>query len=151
MGNETLPDTARDEILSLYDEIQDVLEVDDSSGENDFLTYVAKRLHHILFFRLEETLTGPEVWESDVDVPEGPLFEMYSEEGDDAVFSMLMHLREDVVARNVVADFLQQGIDQVGNAHPEVYDIEPQIAIADWVNEHICLPQGWEPFLLEEI
>lgn len=148
MSNETLPDTARDELMALYDEAQ--AELENSSDDNDFLHHVVKTLHQILFFRMNNLMDTADVWD-DVDEDEPQGFEMYTDEGDAAVAEMLRRIQGDVTSRSVVAEALQNGIDSVGEKHPEVYDLEPQIAIESWVNEHVCLAHGWEPFLIEEL
>jgi hypothetical protein len=95
------------------------------------------------------TIPRPE-WVSDdliADRGENAGFQMYTTEGNDAVGRMVQGVIEaaenlPALTRADVIDLLRDGVQQVRQAHEEIYDTEPEWAIVDAINAFFDT-QGW--------
>lgn len=81
-------------------------------------------------------------------------FQMFSKEGNDALKAACDELIANAtcgkISRTDLPREIEHACNEVEKVHPEVWDTEPQWAIADEINEHLCTPQMWKPISREE-
>lgn len=76
-------------------------------------------------------------------------FEMFTPEGDRAcqqiVDRLVAEAQQGVLTRNMLPERVRKMIQVVQQNHEEVWDTEPQYALAAEISKFVCKPQGWEP------
>lgn len=77
-------------------------------------------------------------------------WQMFTIEGNRALYAAVTRLQKSIHRKNGRRIDLSMLIKEMckeveRKGFSEVWDTEPQVEIADWVNEHICAPNLWMP------